>query len=71
MVSLDPLASKSAHEIAIAEYLRELDPEFGAILGPYIRFDSLEQMSDTDRRNMRSEIAAAIRAHLDSDGTGP
>ena len=70
MVTLDPSASKADHEAAIAQYLLGADPELGAILSPYLAFNRLEDLSDTDRKRIRAEIAAKVRAALDDDGAG-
>lgn len=66
-MELDPNASKAEHEAAIAAYLVEVDPELGAILAPHLKFDRLEELSDGDRRRIRSEIAAEVRAALDAE----
>lgn len=65
MVDLDPSASKADHEAALALYLIETDAEFGAILAPFLTFDRLEDLSDSDRRRIRAEIASKVRKALD------
>lgn len=67
-MELDPTASKVAHEAAIARYLVEADPELGAILAPHLTFGRLENLSDSDRRRIRIEITAEVRAALDAEG---
>jgi hypothetical protein len=68
MVDLDPSASRADHEAAIAERLTEVDPQLGGILAPYLGFEKLEGLNDSERRNLRSEIATAVRAALDAEG---
>lgn len=67
MVDLDPSMSRAEHEAAIAERLTEIDPQLGGILAPYLRFDRMEGLNDSDRRQLRSEIAASVRAALDAE----
>lgn len=69
MVEFDPAASKSDHEATLEAYLLEQDPIFGAILFPFLRFDALEQMSDTDRRTIRAQVSGAVRKALDEGAT--
>ena len=71
MVRLDPAGSRSEHEAAIAQYLTELDPQLGPLLLPYLKFDRLNRLSDSDRRRLRSEVASVVRRTLDNeDATG-
>lgn len=67
MVEFDPGASKRDHEAALEAYLLERDPMFGAILAPFLKFDVLEQMSDTDRRTVRSQVVGVVRRALDEE----
>ncbi|MFH7322264.1 hypothetical protein [Aeromicrobium sp. JJY06] len=69
MVEFDPAASKSDHEATLEAYLLEQDPLFGAILAPFLRFDRLEQISDTDRRSIRAQVKAEVREALDEGRT--
>lgn len=69
MVEFDPSASKSHHEATLEAYLLEQDPMFGAILAPFLRFDVLEQMSDTDRRSIRAQVNGEVRKALDEGRT--
>ena len=69
MVEFDPAASKSEHEETLEAYLLKLDPKFGAILAPFLKFDALEQMSDTDRRAVRGRVANEVRKALDQGPT--
>jgi len=70
-MELDPTASKAEHEAAIAKYLIEADPLLGGILAPYLAFDRLEALSESDRRRVRGQIAAAVRAALDAEAKSP
>jgi hypothetical protein len=67
MVDLEPGAPRADHEAAIEQYLLTTDAELGAILAPFLKFDRLENLSDTDRRRVRAEIAAKVREVLDAD----
>ena len=69
MVRLDPSGSRSEHEAAIARYLTELDPQLGPLLVPYLKFDRLDGLSDSDRRRLRSEVASVVRKTLDNEDT--
>ena len=69
MVEFDPAASKSDHEATLEAYLLERDPMFGAILAPFLKFDVLEQMSDTDRRTVRAQVTGEVRKALDEGPT--
>lgn len=70
MVEFDSAESKSEHERILGEYLLEKDPTFGAILAPLLNFDALEQMSENERRTIRSQVATEVRKALD-DGLTP
>ncbi len=70
-MELDPSASRAEHEAAIAKYLVEVDPVLGGILAPYLAFDRLEELSESDRRRVRGQIAAAVRAALDAEVESP
>jgi hypothetical protein len=67
-MELDPSASKADHEAAIAAFLIEQDSTFGAILAPLLAFKGLEGLTDVDRRHIRADIAAKVRAALDAEG---
>lgn len=69
MVEFDPAASKSDHEATLDAYLLERDPMFGAILAPFLKFDVLERMSDTDRKTVRAIVASEVRKALDAGPT--
>lgn len=69
MVEFDSAASKREHEKVLEEYLLEKNPVFGAILAPLLKFDALEQMSETERRTIRSQVATQVRNTLD-EGPG-
>lgn len=69
MVEFDPAGSKSDHEATLEAYLLERDPIFGAILAPFLRFDALEQMSDTDRRMIRAQVCGMVRKALAQEST--
>lgn len=66
-VQLDPTGSKSEHERAIEEHLLALDPELGAILAPFLKFDQIDELTDQDRRRIRAEVAAAVHEALDTE----
>ncbi|MDP3713789.1 MAG: hypothetical protein Q8R60_15040 [Mycobacteriales bacterium] len=68
-MELDPKASRAEHEAAIAKYLVDVDPVLGAILAPYLAFDRLEDLSESDRRRLRGQVAAAVREALDAEAT--
>jgi hypothetical protein len=67
MVKLDPAGSRGSHEEAIERHLVELDPQFGAILAPYLKFDQLDDLSDADRRRLRTEIASKVQILLEPE----
>ena len=70
-MELDPHASKTEHEAAIAKYLIGVDPLLGGILARYLSFDRLEELSESERRRVRGQIAAAVRAALDAEAGSP
>jgi hypothetical protein len=69
MVELDPKASRAEHESALEKFVTDADPELGAILAPYLRFDQLEDLNDAGRRRIRGEIAQKVREALDPESS--
>jgi len=57
MVQLNPAGSRGEHEAAIEQYIIDLDPQLGAILAPYLKFERLDELNDQERRRLRGEIS--------------
>lgn len=70
MIDLNETASKTEHEKKIAEYLTHLDPKFGALLAPYLKFSQLDALSESDRKRIRSEITLKVQALILEEDSG-